>query len=269
MKNNNLLSISSRIVATIVLLLFLLPKPAKASVYYWVGGTGNWSQFNTHWATTSGDSVYHLQTPTPTDTVVFDANSFATTGDTVYVDSTLITCHSMIWTNVTNHPVFINQYYSPNNIFNIYGSITLSPNMTWLYGHNSGTIYFEATSGVNTITSASQTLGNLTFEGIGGAWSLVDSLTVNSGIYGQGISITSGIFRTNNQKVNASPIFQVSSTPTPTSTAVYLGTSTINCGDWRMYNGILDADSSIFICNDPAESEFDAGTNYIYHNVTE
>ena len=32
--------------------------------YYWVGGTGNWSSYANHWATTSGGSTFHTQVPT-------------------------------------------------------------------------------------------------------------------------------------------------------------------------------------------------------------
>ena len=39
----------------------------KAADYYWVGGTGNWSDFATHWATTSGGVVFHLAEPGPAD----------------------------------------------------------------------------------------------------------------------------------------------------------------------------------------------------------
>ncbi|MGZ3941990.1 MAG: hypothetical protein ACXVOH_07840, partial [Bacteroidia bacterium] len=158
MNKTILFSNHRKLYMVICLLVFLFNKPVKAGVYYWVGGTGNWSQYNTHWSTSSGGSIFHLQTPTPTDTVIFDANSFLTVGDTVFVDSTIITCKDMVWTNVTHNPVFVNKYYSSNSSFSIYGSLTLSSNMTWSYG---GEMYFEATSGVNTITSASQALGSL------------------------------------------------------------------------------------------------------------
>jgi hypothetical protein len=45
-----------------------------AADYYWVGNSGDWSDIS-HWATTSGGSVKHLQIPTPTDNVIFDTNS--------------------------------------------------------------------------------------------------------------------------------------------------------------------------------------------------
>jgi hypothetical protein len=243
-------NLKTNIYISLCLLFFVLQNTGKANVYYWVGGTGNWSQYNTHWATSTGGLVFHIQSPTPTDTVIFDTNSFSTANDTVYVDSTLITCHDMIWANVTHHPVFINQNYSPNTIFKIYGSLTLSPNMNWKY---SGALFFEATSGNNTITSAAQSLGGVTFEGTGGQWTLMDSLTA-------GITVAAGTFRTNNQKINA-----VSFHITPTvPVTMYLGTSTIYCGDYTCTGPtVLHADSSHIYT-----SNFSGGGGYTYNNVT-
>lgn len=55
--------------------------------YYWVGGTGDWSDVN-HWATTSGGAVFHSTPPTVLDNVYFDENSFATSGEEVTIDLT-------------------------------------------------------------------------------------------------------------------------------------------------------------------------------------
>ncbi|MFN0014214.1 MAG: hypothetical protein ACKVU2_06660 [Saprospiraceae bacterium] len=37
---------------------------AHALDYYWVGGSGMWSDHNNHWATSSGGNVFHDQVPT-------------------------------------------------------------------------------------------------------------------------------------------------------------------------------------------------------------
>ena len=44
--------------------------------YYWVGNSGNWSDYGIHWATTSGGSVFHSSAPGENDNVFFDSNSF-------------------------------------------------------------------------------------------------------------------------------------------------------------------------------------------------
>lgn len=49
----------------------------QAADYYWVGGSGNWSDYANHWATTSGGSVFNTQQPSLSDNVYFDNNSSA------------------------------------------------------------------------------------------------------------------------------------------------------------------------------------------------
>ncbi|WP_291400560.1 hypothetical protein, partial [Daejeonella sp.] len=65
---------------------------ANASDYYWVGGSGNWSAFATHWATSSGGSTFYSQVPQSTDNVIFDANSFSASGQTVTLDISTAVC---------------------------------------------------------------------------------------------------------------------------------------------------------------------------------
>src|SRR6185295_15915576 len=105
-------------------ILFLFPQFLFASNYYWVGGTGAWSDYAAHWATTSGGTVFHVTIPSPFDDVFFDANSFATTGDTVYMDTTITNCHTMDWSTAANAPVL----YGYNVHLNLYGSLILSGN---------------------------------------------------------------------------------------------------------------------------------------------
>ena len=55
--------------------------------YYWVNGTGNWSQSDGfHWATTSGGTTFHNQAPDITDSVFFDLNSFTSSNQEVTMD---------------------------------------------------------------------------------------------------------------------------------------------------------------------------------------
>ncbi|MCD4734637.1 MAG: hypothetical protein K8R53_01215, partial [Bacteroidales bacterium] len=53
---------------------------------YWVGGTGNWSDYANHWATSSGGATFHNQVPALDDNVYFDANSFSSAGQVVNID---------------------------------------------------------------------------------------------------------------------------------------------------------------------------------------
>jgi len=51
--------------------LFFFTARLMAADYYWVKGTGIWSDLS-HWATTSGGGIFHFQVPTANDNVFFD-----------------------------------------------------------------------------------------------------------------------------------------------------------------------------------------------------
>ncbi|PTL98491.1 MAG: hypothetical protein DA394_09215, partial [Candidatus Arcticimaribacter sp.] len=65
--------------------------------YYWVGGSGDWSNVNSHWSTSSGGNSFHTTLPNQFSTVIFDSNSFSTTGATVNMDITNVSIRSMDW----------------------------------------------------------------------------------------------------------------------------------------------------------------------------
>ena len=76
----------------IILLLLIfafaaIPTSAFAAERYWVGGTGSWSDDDTHWAATSGGAPADGNVPTSADNAHFDANS-NTTAYTVTVNAT-------------------------------------------------------------------------------------------------------------------------------------------------------------------------------------
>jgi hypothetical protein len=132
--------------------------------YYWVGGTGNWSDLS-HWATTSGGTVLHTQIPTAVDDVYFDGSSFNASGQVVTFNSATVLCKDMNWTGVTNNP----SLNLPNsNLLKMYGSLTFvsGTNISFF-----GKVNFEATSMGKTITMAGNFFrGEVFFNGIGGEW---------------------------------------------------------------------------------------------------
>jgi len=181
--------------------------------YFWVGGSGSWSDFSSHWATTSGGSAFYTQVPQSTDNVFFDAKSFTTTAQTVTIDQPIVQCANMSWTGVTQTPAFYGDY---TNTLKIYGSLTLASAMTFNFA---GPISFEATTTGQTITSAGNLINtSITFNGIGGSWTLQDAL--NTGW----IFLNNGTLTTNNQTVNA---YAFTST-TNTSRTLNMGSSTFN-----------------------------------------
>ncbi|MES2593455.1 MAG: T9SS type A sorting domain-containing protein [Bacteroidota bacterium] len=185
----------------------------NAANYYWVNGSGSWSNFASHWATTSGGTVFHTQVPQSTDDVFFDANSFIAAGQIVTVDQPIVQCANMTWTGVTNTPSLYGNY---TNTLKIYGSLTLAVGMKFNF---EGPLSFEATTSGKTITSAGKILNtSITFNGIGGGWSLSDVLTANW------IYLNNGTLTTNNQTVNA---FAFTSN-TASARTLNMGTSTFN-----------------------------------------
>src|SRR5690606_10357399 len=87
------------------LLLFIVQ--LHAADYYWVGGSGNWSDIN-HWATASGGSIKHSIVPGSGDNVIFDANSGLTNSDIVDFPTGNAYCQNMSWVGVTTAPIFRN-----------------------------------------------------------------------------------------------------------------------------------------------------------------
>ena len=221
----------------ILWLICLYPCKSIAINYYWVGGTGSWSDIN-HWATTSGGTINHLQVPTAFDDVIFDTSSFSATNQTVTVNSANPVCRDMNWTGARFTPKFTGL-----NTLRVYGSLKLIPAMNWNY---TGQIYFESTSPGRTITSAGKIFYSITFQGIGGEWTLMDALniTVSS-------NLISGSLITNNQNVNCQSFYCTSSN----ARSLILGSSIITVGSIystssRLYligdNLSLDPGTSIF-----------------------
>ncbi len=99
---------------------------ADAANYYWIGGTGNWSD-TTHWATTSGGTTHHSLVPTPNDNVIFDSLSFTGAGQSVTLNTGNFLCRSMDWTEAQFNPAFIG---SLSDTLEVYGSLTFATSMS-------------------------------------------------------------------------------------------------------------------------------------------
>lgn len=158
----------------ILTLCLLLSLTGWSAEYYWIGGSGDWSDIS-HWVTTSGGTTQHNVVPSPDDRVIFDANSFTAPGQVVTASNQIIYCQDMIWQDATNNPRFV----GPENfILNIYGSILLTPDMTFDF---LGDVNFLASSTEHRIDMAGHTLRRVvTFAGFGGSWTLVSPLAMDS-----------------------------------------------------------------------------------------
>lgn len=158
--------------------LFLTSFGVKASTYYWVGGTGVWSDFANHWATTSGGTTFQASIPTVNDDIVFDSNSFTSAGQSVSFDNTFYYCKNMTWTGVQFSPSF----QGAGGTLNVSGSLVLDPTVTV---QQMGLTLMSNTPG-NTLSTFGQTFGYVQFTGTG-AYTMQSefisegSLMINSG----------------------------------------------------------------------------------------
>jgi gliding motility-associated-like protein len=152
----------------IFLFLAAVAQGSRATDYFWVGGSGNWSDIN-HWATASGGLTKHIVVPSPADNVFFDANSFTLPKQVVVVDANIATCRNISIGNVVDTPSL-----SGSSQLRIYGSFLWSRKMNWQF---TGPIYFEAvTPGFSIRTDSIVLNGEVCFRGIGGSWMLLDRL---------------------------------------------------------------------------------------------
>ncbi len=157
---------------------------------YWVGGTGEWGDYN-HWSLVSGDTsqMYNPSNCTPNEvtTVIFDENSFVNPTDIVTITVLNAYCKDMIWENT---PGFQPTFISGDSIsLYIYGSLELSAYMNYLF---EGTIYFDEIEEPgyipDHILSRGQTYYNdIHFQGINDVLVLEDDMTLITGETPSGI----------------------------------------------------------------------------------
>jgi len=150
--------------------IILFSVNAFSADYFWVGGTGNWSDVINHWATTSGGGTFHWEVPGEGDNVIFDANSFDAPGQVVTID-VIATCHNMDWTGVTNNPTLEGD--TGNNL-EIWGSLDYDPAMT---NSCSGSLHFHSTQQDSVNMGGHLCLNDVVFDGIG-EWILEDALNI-------------------------------------------------------------------------------------------
>lgn len=161
---------------------------------YWVGGTGNWSDDDNHWSTSSGGSPANGNLPTSSDDVHIDSSSGFGGGGTITIDAVGNgDCNN--FTANSGHNFTIND--SASN-FRIYGSITLEAGLT-IVGTPGIALYSTTSSKTLTINGA--TITTLNLYGVGGGWALQDNLILSGEFYQE-----NGTFDANGYNVTASSI---------------------------------------------------------------
>jgi hypothetical protein len=229
--------------------------------YYWVGGSGSWSDYANHWATSSGGNVFHDQVPTSMDNVYFDANSFPSGGGVVSIDQTIIYCMNMDWTGATGTPVLTGP--SDKTLW-IYGSVRLIPQMSWTF---SGQVNFRAFQGGKTIVTAGHNLGTVSFDGEGGAWTLGDGFICRS------FNLIKGSFDTDSKELRVLQRFEANLSSVAMlnmgSSNVYIGSNEYTWTRFILRSTLpyTTSHSTIyFMSEDSSSQNFDA-FNINFNNV--
>jgi len=230
---------------------------------YWVGGTGEWND-PMHWSLISGGSGGEC-IPTPYDTVIFDQNSFTASDQYSRINLNNAFAHNMDWSAAGFVPDF--KGTSNGAYLRIYGSLKLNPLMNFTYP---AYIWFESSDSNEIIITEGIKFNNVNnnvyFDGIGGKWSLMDSLQLGSSKTNQNcIFFNNGNINSNNQYIDCFSFYSTLTTPRTLSP----GTSEIKIqNDWY-FNGMnlsLTENQSI-IQIDSGRFVHISGNYFPYHNV--
>lgn len=189
-----------------LLFFSLLSMTLHGADYYWVNGTGDWSDAANHWATAPGGIIFHAEAPGPDDDVHFDEHSFTGPGQVITVDMNPATCLNMDWSDVTNTPTL---RIATTGILDIYGNLLLVEDMQLDFVFQFGSrIRMQADDTGHTVTTAGQDMVNFRFEG-SGEWTLEDALNSSSEIIisdgsliSDGFPINANNFITNGSNVD-------------------------------------------------------------------
>ncbi len=234
------------------IILSLFSFSSYAQDYYWVGGSGDWNEYATHWATTSGGTTFHTQEPTSINNVFFDANSFSASGQVITTSGT-INCHDMDWSGTTNSPTFNRLDF---NTLNISGSITLATNATY----NISKVFLISDEIGETIEFNGNTLGNgnLIING-NGVWNLQSSISCKN------MYFEKGTLNTNNFDINIMFNFYLKSAE---AKVFNMGSSSITTRGWRVTgsNITLNAGTSTIISKYFLGDEIGSGS-FNYYNL--
>jgi hypothetical protein len=227
---------------------------------YWILGTGTWdSTSTTNWSTSSGGAG-GASVPTAADNVFFDVNSnVGTTAFTVTMATTPRVCNDFTASGLDGTMTLAGSAIG----LTVSGSLTFqATNFTRSY---SGTTTFNATTTGKTVTTNGVSLATVTFDGVGGGWTLGSALTSGT------TTVTNGTFDTSSSGNYAVTVTLLSSSNSNTRT-INLNASTVTLSTtgnaWNMQtstNATLNAGTSTI--NGSGSSTTFAGGGLTYYNV--
>ncbi|MGD0591046.1 MAG: hypothetical protein ABSA44_09645 [Bacteroidota bacterium] len=193
--------------------------PPAAPGKYWVGGDGDWSDDENHWALTSGGSPEIGNLPTNSDDVFIDKNSGLGSSGTITLD---------VAANCQNFTSIVESAYNitgTSNYFNIYNSAIFENNLTW---NNDTFITFKNNAIDKTIKSNGCIIPYIEFDG--GNVSLLDDMVLTK-IF----RLYNGTFDANNHNVKAAKFYF-------TAWAGHVPTVRMGSGTWEATGNVTNGD---------------------------
>lgn len=179
---------------------------------YWVGGTASWDAVaGAKWALVSG-GIGGQAVPTAADDVFFDGPSGV---NTVTVSGARV-CKNLTFTGFTGT-------FAGAGGLTVSGSLTMGAGMIRTY---TGTILFNATTPQTITTNGIFLASAITFNGVGGTWTLQDALNNGS----SSITVSSGSFLHNGKAVTCGA-YNSSGAVVRT---VDITNSAITCNSWNL-----------------------------------
>jgi hypothetical protein len=168
----------------------------------------------TIWNTGTATNLTYTTTPNVTSTYSGSTGTrgFSTAGSTDIINLTISAGSDTITPistfNVNNYDFTGFSGTLTNIATNIYGNLTVSPDMSWSSGGNAFT--FSATSGTKTIEPNGIAISNpIVFNGVGGTWQLQSALGTSSSYP---ITLSAGTLNTNSQDISCTTFASNNST---------------------------------------------------------
>ncbi len=183
---------------SLLILLVFVTSNLYAADYYWIGGSGNWSDLN-HWRLGSTGGSIPSIVPSTADNVFFTAGSGFTSASKTVTLNTNGFCNNIDWTGVTNNPIF-----STTNAaltVEVWGNMVLSAGTAY------NCIFNFKGAAPATITSNGTVSGafGMEIDKPGSSLTVVDSLIVPYGVVASTtayLTFTAGTFNIAGKKLS-------------------------------------------------------------------
>jgi hypothetical protein len=239
------------------LVLTLLSFQLYAADYYWVGGSGNWSDLN-HWHLGSSGGPIPSIVPSAADNVFFDANSGFTSASKTVTLNANGACNNMTWGSVANSPLFVTA--ASTITVQVSGNLVLNPTTTYQ------SIFAFKGATAATLTTNGTVLGQFGIEvdKPGSSLTVTDSLIVPSAVTTagtNGFTFTAGTFDITGKKMtvysfisdnNNVRVLEMANANLTTNSGTsssyhYTGTGkTLNSSGSTLYTGGLSVDGGAY-----------------------